>query len=288
MEIVEMPKLGNRPGGIQRSRRNLIKIGVITASAIFAGLLETPASAAPSGPPGPPPPPPPNPSPPGPPGPRGKPMCFLKGTRIRTADGDRKIEDLAVGDLVPGFFGGMCPVQWIGRYSFKKSDPTKGWVGDVLPVRVARSALGPEVPRADLYITRAHALLIDGVLVPACNLINGTTITTYDASDLDELEYFHIKLQRHDVIYAEGAPCETLMIVDENAVNFADYLRQYGPSEIENIGCAPRVGFGRRVEIKSRFRSAISPWIDRREKFDIIRDQLEEGGIVLPLHLELA
>ena len=262
--------------GIRRSRRNLIKIGAITASAIFAGLMKTPASAAPPGPSV------------GPPPPRPHLSCFLKGTRIRTADGDRKIEDLTVGDYLPGFFGGIRPIQWIGRYLYKKSDPTKAWVRDVLPVRVARSALGPDVPHADLWITRTHALLINGVLVPVCNLINGTTITIYEANSLDELEYFHIKLHDHDVIDAEGAPCETLVNVDENAVNFADYLRQYGPSELEDIRCAPWVGFGPRVEIRSRFRSAISPWIDRRAKLDIIRDELEEGGTVFPQHLEHA
>lgn len=215
-------------------------------------------------------------------------MCFLKGTMICTADGDRKIEDLAVGDLLPGFFGGIRPIQWIGRYPFKKPDPTKTWVRDVLPVRVARSALGPDVPRADLYITRGHALLIDGLLVPVYNLINDRTIAVYDASDHDELQYFHIKLQTHDVIYAEGAPCETLVHLDENAVNFVEYLHQNGPPDIEAERCAPWAGFGRRVEIKSRLRSALSPWIDRRQKLDIIRDELEEGGIVLPQVSELA
>jgi hypothetical protein len=209
-------------------------------------------------------------------------MCFLKGTRIRTADGDRKVEDLTVGDLLPTFFGGIRPIQWIGRYPFKKSDPAKAWVRDVLPVRVARSALGPDIPQADLYVTKAHALLIDGVLVPVCHLINGTSITVYDPGELVEtLEFFHIKLKLHDVIYAEGAPCETLLIIDENAVNFVEYLRQYGPPAIQDARCAPWVGSGRRIEIKSRFRSAISPWIDRRQKFDVIRDKLEERGIAL-------
>jgi Hint domain len=73
----------------------------------------------------------------------------MKGTTIRTANSDRKIEDLAVGDLLPTAFGGVCPIQWIGRYPFKKSDPSKAWVRDVLPVRVARSALAPNVRNRD-------------------------------------------------------------------------------------------------------------------------------------------
>jgi len=44
---------------------------------------------------------------------------------------------------------------------------------------------------------------------------------------------------------------------------------------------------GGRNEIKSRFRSAISPWIDRRQKLDIIRDELEERGIALLRQSEL-
>ena len=39
--------------------------------------------------------------------------CFLKGTKIQTAEGERKTEDLAIGDLLPTMFGGLRPVQWI-------------------------------------------------------------------------------------------------------------------------------------------------------------------------------
>ena len=198
----------DRSDEIRRSRRNLLKIGSIAASTLLAFSVKTsPADAVCATAVG--------------------CSCFLKGTAIRTADGDKKIEDLAVGDLLPTVFGGMRPIQWIGRYHFKKPDPTKAWVKDILPIRVARSALGPDVPHADLFVTKAHALLIDDVLVPVCNLINGTTIARYDADRLDELEFFHIKLEHHDVIWAEAAPCETLLEVDENAVNFAEYLREH-------------------------------------------------------------
>jgi len=214
--------------------------------------------------------------------------CFLKGTTIRTIDGDRRIEDLAVGDLLPTVFGGTSAIQWVGRYRFRKSDPAKSWVTDILPIRVARSALGPDVPRADLYVSQTHALLIDEVLVAAGNLINGTTITRYDAHELDELEFHHIKLERHDVIYAEEAPCETLLNVDENAANFAEYLRQYGRPATEETPCAPLLRYGyRRGEIKSCFRSAISPWIDRRQQIDIIRDTLDARGVALLRQAEL-
>jgi hypothetical protein len=265
---VTMQDLKKPLTGIARSRRNLLKAGAIGASALLVDLSKMKPAGANCGH-------------------NGKDVgegcenCFLKGTLIRTADGDRKIEDLATGDLLPTVFGGMCPIQWLQRYSLKKS-PTKAWAKDVLPVRVARSALGPDLPHADLYVTKAHALLIDGVLVTAGSLINGTTITLYDASEHNELEFFHIKLARHNAIYAEGTPCETVMKRDEDAVNFAEYLRQDGLPTSQEAPCAPLLSFnGGRSEIKSRFRSAISPWIDRRQKLDIIRDELEERGIAL-------
>jgi hypothetical protein len=138
-----------------------------------------------------------------------------------------------------------------------------------------------------LLVTRAHSLLIGDGLVPVCNLINGTTITLYDARELHELEYYHIKLERHDVIYAEGVPCETLLNVAEDAVNFAEYVREYGQPAPTEAPCAPCSGFGPRVEIKSRLRSAISPWIDCRHELDVIRDKLEEGERVLLRQSEL-
>jgi hypothetical protein len=252
--------------GAQRTRRNILKMGPILASAVVA--RSKPAGAVPSS------------------------VCgvvkiaslchcLLKGTSIQTADGERNVENLGIGDLLPTMFGGMRPIQWIGRYPIKKSDPSKRWVKDAMPIRIARSALAPGIPKADLYVSAGHAVFFDGVLVPAEVLINGTTITRFEAAEYDELEYFHVKLERHDVIFAEGAPVETLLTVDESAVNFADYFRLYGQPNTEEVRCAPLVQVGGRGELKSRLRSAISPWIDRREHADVVRDRLEERGALL-------
>ena len=204
--------------------------------------------------------------------------CFLKGNRLRTAEGERRIEDLAIGDLLPTAFGGLRPIQWIGRIVIRKSDLSKPWVKEALPVRIARSALGPNAPHADLIVTALHGVLIDGVLVPAEALLNGATITRYEPEG-DEMEFFHIKLESHDVIYAEGARSRRCFM-------------STSPSSILPITCAAterrlrkgaaaRRSFrsGGREELKSRLRSALSPWVDFRDQADVVRDRLEECGI---------
>jgi hypothetical protein len=252
----------------QTSRRNAVVAGVIGVAVVGAAaalaLLTTDGQGGDSG------------------------KCFLKGTTIRTADGDRKIEDLTAGDLLPTVFGGICSIQWIGHYPYKKSNQAKPWGKEQRPVRVERSALGPRIPQADLYVSKEHALLIDGVLVTAGSLINGTTITEYDAREHNELEFFHIKLARHNVIYAEGVPCETVINFDKRATNFTEYLRRYGAPITQEAPCAPIFSCtGRRRTIKSDFRSAIAPWIDRRQKLDVIRDELKERGAFLLRQSEL-
>ncbi len=247
----------------QRTRRNIMKMGAILGAVALTRVERARAAPIPiSAPPA--------------------PHCLLRGTNIRTTTGERKIEDLAIGDLLPTVFGGIRPIQWIGRFPLKKSDPSRPWPKQALPVRIARSAIAPDVPHADLLVTGAHAVLIDGLLIPAANLINGTTITLHEAHEVDELEFFHIKLENHDAIYAEGTPVETLLSVDEGAVNFAEYFRMYGTPKTEGTRCAPFVSYGGgRGELKSRIRSALSPWVDCRDELDVIRDRLEERGIAL-------
>ena len=167
--------------------------------------------------------------------------------------------------------------MWIELLQLQERSGDKAWAKYARPVRIAKHALGDNAPHADLLVTPGHALLIDGVLAPAGALINGTTITLDPAEESDELEYFHIKVEGHDVIFAEGAPCETLLHIDEKADNYAEYARRHGAPATNEIPCAPHHGGGRK-EILSHFRNAISPWLDRREPYDFIRDRLAERG----------
>jgi Hint domain len=256
------PKADARP-----SRRKVLKIGAIFGSMGLSGLASgAPRDSHPEREPS---------SWPwrGPPNAK----CFLKGTRILTAAGEIRVEDLAVGDLVPSLFGGVRPIQWIGRYTLKRSTPSKAWPRDSRPVRIARSALAPNVPHNDLYVSQAHGLLIEGVLISAGFLVNDATITLDEAGNRDALEFFHVKLERHDVVYAEGTAAETLLNVDEGAANFAEYLRAHGaPGEEEDIPCLPIISTYRQgSDLRARYLRAES-WVDRRRQVRTIRDRLAE------------
>jgi hypothetical protein len=77
-------------------------------------------------------------------------------------------------------------------------------------------------------------------------LVNGMTIT--QAETVDRLEYFHIELEPHDVIFAEGAPAETYIECDNRLIfhNAAEYAALY-PEAPGSSGrpYAPRIAEGR-------------------------------------------
>ncbi|MFN6953520.1 MAG: Hint domain-containing protein [Acetobacteraceae bacterium] len=134
-------------------------------------------------------------------------ICFLTGTRIATPDGARAVEALCPGDLVLTARGEAVPVRWIGRQSI----PTPGAdLARVAPIRIAAGALGEALPERDLLVSPDHAIGFATALVQAGALVNGTTIRQDLAVPL-VLGYWHVELDRHDLLLAEGVPAESFM-----------------------------------------------------------------------------
>ncbi|MGA0613351.1 Hint domain-containing protein [Paracoccus sp. KR1-242] len=145
-------------------------------------------------------------------------VCFTRGTWITTPDGPRLIEELAVGDLVTTLDQGPQPIRWIG--SRRLSRGTLARLPNLRPIRIAAGALGPGLPETDLVVSPQHRMLLsspivrrlfetDEVLVPAKKLLGQPGIAEEAAQSV---EYFHILLDRHQVVIANGAPSETLLV----------------------------------------------------------------------------
>jgi hypothetical protein len=131
--------------------------------------------------------------------------CFLRGTKVRTPHGEVAVEELRPGDEVLALKLGKATIKWIGRRQF---DPRMIEDGKAaFPVRVCRHAIADNVPHRDLLLSPDHSLFFEGALIPVKLLINGSTIVQ-EIPD-GPFEYFHIELDRHDVITAEGALAET-------------------------------------------------------------------------------
>jgi len=133
--------------------------------------------------------------------------CFMRGTLIATPNGEVAVEALKPGDLVLTSAGETKPVNWIGRQTVSKpfADPLR-----VYPIRVRAGALGDNTPRRDLFVSPDHALLVDGVMANAGALVNGTSITR-EATIPETFVYYHVELDDHSLILAEGAPAETFV-----------------------------------------------------------------------------
>jgi hypothetical protein len=145
--------------------------------------------------------------------------------------------------------------------------------------RVKQSALGPNTPHRDLYLSRKHCLYIDGALIPAMHLINGSTIARIDATPLREIEYFHVTLERHSVVYAEGAACETLQAVtaaNTGEIELEQYRRLYGEPVLPDEPVAPVLENVGRGGLRGRIRSIVSHVVDVRSKLEIVRDDLRD------------
>ncbi len=171
--------------------------------------------------------------------------CYCRGTAIATEAGETAVEALRIGDTVITAPGQHRPVKWIGRRSyagrFLASNPA------AQPIRFGAGSLGDGLPRRDLLVSPEHAMFLDGLLVPARCLVNGSTIVR---DHVERVDYFHVELDTHDMLLAEGAPSESFIDDDSRGMfhNAAEFAALYPNTPRSDGFCAPRVEQGPELE----------------------------------------
>jgi hypothetical protein len=137
-------------------------------------------------------------------------VCYVASTRILTADGERPVETLLPGDIVLTVADEdriPAPVKWIGRRRIDLAAHSRPET--VAPIRICRDAFAPGMPHSDLLVSPDHGIFADGMLICARQLINGTTIR--QEIGWTSVDYFHVELDGHAVLLAEGLPAESYL-----------------------------------------------------------------------------
>ena len=160
------------------------------------------------------------------------PPCFTRGTLIETATGPVPVERLTAGDMLRTMDHGFQPVRLVCHTACDSIDLQMRPA--IRPVYILAGALGNGLPLRDLKVSPQHRMLVSSriaermfgtaeVLIPAIRLTELPGILVDE--DVTEVEYFHVLLDEHQVIFAEGAPSESLLT---------------GPQALRSLGAAAR------------------------------------------------
>ena len=161
-----------------------------------------------------------------------EPPCFVRGTLIDTPAGPRPIEDLCAGDEVLTADYGPTRIKWIG--SKRTGNVERALQGSLAPITILPDALGPGVPSRPLTVSPLHRVLWRGpkaqllfgereVLCAARTLVNDSTIVQ---AQVTQVEYFHIMLEQHSLILAEGCESESLFPGRQGLYRFGEVVQE--------------------------------------------------------------
>jgi hypothetical protein len=156
--------------------------------------------------------------------------CFLKNTEIMTAHGKVRVNNLKIGDRVQTSNDKFSPVKFIGKRVLIKTDSK--WIPQIEPILIKKDAFGLGTPVRDLYVSPEHAIYLEGLFYRAEELVNEKTIARMGETPENEIEYFHIDLGFHDLVYAEGIPTESFGgVTREHFDNCEEFYKLYGKEQ---------------------------------------------------------
>ena len=145
--------------------------------------------------------------------------CFAAGTRIETECGMVAVEALRDGMLIETMDRGLQPLR---RVLGKRVDGR----GALAPVVIDTGVFGNVRP---LWLSPHHRMVVSGwraelltgepeVLASARDLVDGNRIWV---QPVEEVAYFHLLLDRHEIVFAEGAPSESYHPLADDATDLS-------------------------------------------------------------------
>jgi hypothetical protein len=174
-------------------------------------------------------------------------VCFVAGTKIRTPEGEKAIEELQIGDLISTSNGAKA-LKFVcqSTRSFNELLAT-----GKNPIRVAAGAFGAT---ADLLMSPSHAVNLEGNLIEAGALIDHASVERVTEWNATELTYFNLELDQHELIWANGVATESYFssyrtngFSRQSWDNYSEYVALYGEGELMQELDMPRIAFSRQI-----------------------------------------
>jgi hypothetical protein len=164
--------------------------------------------------------------------------CFCTGTKIETTRGHVSVEDLQAGDLVETLDRGPQPVKTVLSRGFDATALRER--PNLRPVRIRAGALGQGLPIRDLWVSPQHRFLARSPVVERMFDVDETLLCAAQLTMLPKISvdrkirdvtYYHIVMEQHEIIIAEGTPTESFFCGPMAVKSLAPAARR----EIEEI-----------------------------------------------------
>lgn len=181
-------------------------------------------------------------------------VCFVSGTLIATQHGERAIEDLRRGDMIPTHDGGLhmleaVTLRQVGPLELRNRP-------HIWPICIQPGALGPGTPDRPLHVSPQHRILINStianrmsgqpVLVAARKLLGLPGIDQPEPQD--GCTYAHLAFKTHEIVLANGCWCESLLPGPEARKSLAGPHNRKLLAQMPNVSSARPLMSGKRAK----------------------------------------
>ncbi len=168
-------------------------------------------------------------------------VAFTTGTMITLSGGaQRPIETLAPGDRVLTRDSGPQPLRLVAKATLRA-------LGSFAPVVISAGTLGNE---GDLVVSPHHRIFLyrrgaqrigqtSELLVQAKHLVDGEHVWRREGGYVD---YYALVFDRHEIIYAEGIPCESLMVCEATLSLLPEELAREVRTRLPGLTHRPHFG----------------------------------------------
>jgi hypothetical protein len=87
---------------------------------------------------------------------------------------------------------------------------------ETCPIRIAKHTFGKNTPFKDLFVSPNHGIIVKGNMMAPRFLVNNSTITQKLCNDV--VTYYHIELESHEAIIANGLLSDSFLSHKEEEV----------------------------------------------------------------------